>query len=78
MCTNQESLKIGLTPNVCTQTNNQETVDHIISEQTITVNTEYLQRHDRVAKYMYWTISKNYEIPHSEEWYKHTSEPVVE
>ena len=41
-------------------------------------NTEYLQQHDRVAKFIHWTLCKYYEIPHTERWYKHTLEPVVE
>ena len=42
------------------------------------VNTEYLQRQDRVAKFIHWTLCKHYEILHTEKWYEHTPEPVVE
>ena len=42
------------------------------------VNTEYFQRHNRVAKFIHWTIFKHYEIPHNEKWHKHTPEPLVE
>ena len=41
-------------------------------------NTEYLQRHYRVAKFIHWTLCKHYEIPHTEKWCEHTPEPVVE
>ena len=27
---------------------------------------------------MHWTLCKHYEIPHTEKWYEHTPEPVVE
>ena len=42
------------------------------------VNTEYLQRHDRVSKCIHWTLCKHYEIPRTEKWYEYTPEPVVE
>ena len=42
-CTNQESLKLGLTLNIG-YVKITETVDHIISGCSIIVNTEYLQR----------------------------------
>ena len=42
------------------------------------VNAEYLQQHNRVAKFIHWTLCKHYDIPHTEKWYEHTPEPVVE
>ena len=33
---------------------------------------------DRVAKFIHWTLCKHYEILHTEKWYEHTPEPVVE
>ena len=70
-------LKNGVDPKCRLCKNNKETVDHIILGCSIIVNTEYLQRHDQVAKYI-WTLYKTSEIPHSKQWYKHTSESSVE
>ena len=42
------------------------------------VNVEYLHQHNRVAKFIHWTLCKHYDIPHTEKWYEHTPEPVVE
>ena len=42
------------------------------------VNTEYLQRHDRVAKFIHWTLCKNFNLPHTEKWYEQTPQPVME
>ena len=56
----------------------EETIDQMISGCPTIVNTEYLQRRDRVAKFIHWTLYKHYEIPHTEKWYEHTPEPVVE
>ena len=59
-------------------THSEETIDHMILGCPTIVNIEYLQRHDQVAKFIHWTLSKHYEIPHTKKWYKHTPEPVVE
>ena len=40
-----------LTCRLCTQS--EETVNHMISGCPAIVNTEYLQRHDRVAKFIH-------------------------
>ena len=58
--------------------NSKETVDHIISGCSIIKNTEYLQRHDRVAKHIHWTLYKHYQIPQSGVWYEYTPEAEVE
>ena len=58
-------------------THSEETIDHMISGCPTIVNTEYLQLHDRVAKFIHWALCKHYEIPHTEKWYGHTQEPVV-
>ena len=50
----------------------------MISGCSTIVNTEYLQRHDRVAKFIHRTLCKHYEIPHTEKWYEHPPESVVE
>ena len=47
-------------------THSEETIDHMISGCPTIVNTEYLQRHDRVAKFIQWTLCRHYEIPHTE------------
>ena len=68
----------GAEPRCQLCTHSEETIDHMISGCSTIVNTEYLQRHERVAKFMQWTLCKHYEIQHTEKWYKHTPEPVVE
>ena len=69
-------LKNGADPR-CLCTHSKETIYHMISGCPTIVNTEYLQQHDRVAKFIHWTLCKHYEIPHTEKWYEHTLEPVV-
>ena len=71
-------LKNGADPRCRLSTHSKETIDHKISGCPTIVNTEYLHRHDRVAKFIHWTLCKHYEIPTTEKWYEHTPEPVVE
>ena len=71
-------LKIGADPRCRLCTYSEETIDHMISGCLTVANTEYLQRHDRIAKFIHWTLCKHYEIRHTEKWYEHTPEPVVE
>ena len=40
--------------------------------------TEDLQRHDRVAKFIHWTLCKNFSVPHTKKWYEYAPQPVIE
>ena len=70
-------LKDGAEPNCRLCTEKEETVDHIISACPTIVNREYLQRHDRVAKFIHGTLRKNFNLPHTEKWYEHTPQPGI-
>ena len=37
-----------------------------------------MQRHDRVAKFIHWTLRKNCNLTHSEKWHEKTPQPVIE
>ena len=55
-----------------------ETVTHIISECSKMAQTEYKGRHDRVAAAVHWSILKAHGLPHTQSWYEHRAEKVVE
>ena len=71
-------LKNGADPNCRLCTEKEEIVDHIISACPTIVNNEYMERHDRVAKFIHWTLCKNINLTHTEKWYEHTPQPVIE
>ena len=71
-------LNNGADPNCRLCTQRKETVDHIASACPTFVNTEYLQRHDRVASFILWLLFKNFSLPHTEKWYEHTRHSVTE
>ena len=58
-------------------THGEETISQIISGFSTILNTEYLQRQDRVPKFIYWTVYKHFKVPHTEKWYEHIPKPVV-
>ena len=71
-------LKNGGDPRCRLCTHSEETINHMISGCQTIVNTEYLQRHDRVAKFIHWTLCKHYEILHTEKWHEHIPESAIE
>ena len=56
----------------------EETVDHILSECPVLAKTECIQRHDRAAGYLHWTILKHYHFPTAGNWYDHMPLTVTE
>ena len=68
-------LKNGADRNCRLCAEKEETVDHIISACHTIFNTEYLQRHDRAATFI---VCKNFNLLHTEKWYEHTPQPVIE
>ena len=79
--TNYRKAKIEHTTNIATCRlckEKDETVSHLTSECSKIAQTEYKHRHDKVATAVHWSISKQYELPHSEKWYDHRAEPVME
>ncbi|XP_053106345.1 uncharacterized protein LOC128325024 [Hemicordylus capensis] len=56
-----------------------ETVDHLISCCKKIAQTDYKQRHDKVAGMIHWNIcKKKYKLPVAKNWWDHTIEKVVE
>ena len=55
-----------------------ETVMHILSECSKLAQTEYKKRHDKVATMVHWELCKQYDLPHSQNWYEHRAEAVME
>ena len=55
-----------------------ETIDHLISGCSVLAPTEYLKRHDRLGKFIHWTICKYYSLPHHANWWEHEPAKVTE
>ena len=64
-------LKDGTDPmcRICGQF--QETVDHLVSGCLKLAKTEYIQRHNKAAAYLHWTVCKHYNIKAQDKHYEH-------
>ena len=57
----------------------EETISHIVAECTKLAQKQYRHwRHDRVASVIHWTLCKRFGFPHSDQWYEHVPERVLE
>ena len=57
----------------------EETISHIVAECTKLAQKQYRHwRHDRVALVIYCTLCKRFGFPHSDQWYEHVPERVLE
>ena len=56
----------------------EETINHIISECSNLVLKEYKARHDWVGKLIHWEMCKKFKFDHTNKWYMHHPEPVLE
>jgi len=58
--------------------NREETVTHIIRKCSKLAQLQYKKRHNKVAAAVHWSLCETYHIKRSEQWYQHTTEPVIE
>lgn len=54
-----------------------ESISHVISGCSTLAAKEYLDRHNRVARYIHWKISKECGNPLTNKWYEHTLSKVT-
>ena len=55
-----------------------DTTNHIASECPALAQNQYKMRHDTVARAVHWNLCKKYQLPCSNRWYEHQSQPVTE
>ena len=55
-----------------------ETINHIISECSKLAQKEYKTRRDWVGKVIHWEMYKKFKFDHTNKWYMHNTESVVE
>ena len=58
--------------------NRDETINHTISECSKLAQKEYKTRHDWVGKMIYWELCKKFRFDHTNKWYMHNPESVLE
>ena len=55
-----------------------DSVQHLVCECGKLAQKEYKRRHDNVAKKVHWDFCKKNGLEHTEKWYEHVPEGVVE
>ena len=55
-----------------------ETIDHLIAGCPMIAATEYLERHDKIGRYLHWKICSATGFETNSKWYEHQPEPVKE
>ena len=55
-----------------------ETVDHLVSACSKIAQTDYKERHNKVATMLHWNLCKKYDIAAAKNWWEHEVEKVVE
>lgn len=56
----------------------EETVDHVISGCPELAKTDYMERHNRIAKYLHWLICRSHGLKVPNKWYEHQPDTVTE
>ena len=71
-------IKDGTDPKcrLCNQHN--ESIDHIVSSCPALAKQEYLERHNKLASYIHWTICKKNNFEVATNWYDHTPQRVMD
>ena len=47
---------------------NEETIDHLVSSCSKIVQTDYEERHDKVASMLHWSIGRKSNLPTADKW----------
>ena len=55
-----------------------ETVSHILSGCEMLANSDYLNRHNRIASQIHWALCGKYGFDRSEQWWQHKVKTVLE
>ena len=56
----------------------EETVDHLISACSKIAQTDYKDRHNKVASLLHCNLCKKYHLPAADKWWKHKIEKVLQ
>ena len=63
----------------CRKCNQKDkTINHIASECTALAQNQYKKRHNTVAKAVHWNLCNKYQMPYSNKWCEHQTQPVTE
>ena len=56
----------------------EETIDHLVSSCIKIAQTEYKERHDKVASMLHWNLYRKYNLPTADKWWEHKVDKVLQ
>lgn len=56
----------------------EETIDHLVSACSKIAQTDYKERHNKVASMLHWNLCKKYHLPAADKWWEHKVEKVLQ
>ena len=56
----------------------EETVDHLVSACSKIAQTDYKERHNKIAFKLHWNLRKKYHLPAADKWCEHKIENVLQ
>ena len=56
----------------------EETIDHLASSCSKIAQTNYKQRHDKVASMLHWNLCRKYNLPTVDKWWEHKVDKVLQ
>ena len=56
----------------------EETIDHLVSSCSKIAQTDYKERHDKVASMLHWNLCRKYNLPRADKWWEHKVDKVLQ
>ena len=56
----------------------EETIDHLVSSCSKIAQSDYKERHDRVASVLHWNLCRKYNLPTADKWWEHKVDKVLQ
>ena len=56
----------------------KETIDHLVSSCSKIAQTDYKERHDKVASRLHWNLCRKYNLPTADKWWEHKVDKVLQ
>jgi hypothetical protein len=55
-----------------------ETIDHLVSSCSKIAQTDYKERHNKVASMLQWNLCRKYNLPTADKWWEHKVDKVLQ
>ena len=56
----------------------EETIDYLVSSCSKIAQTDYKERHDKVALMLHWNLCRKYNLPTADKWWEHNVDKVLQ